>query len=265
MKKNKYFLKVIYFNLVNLGFDPIRFFLFLRGFATYLIDFFKLYRKIPKEFKICLRPVFFDKFDKSGILSGHYFHQDLFVARRIFLSKPRRHLDIGSRTDGFVAHVACFMPIEILDIRDQISKVENIKFKRADLMNINTSDFEKYQSISCLHSIEHFGLGRYGDPLNIEGHLIAFENIYELLDEGGIFYFSTIFGEMRIEFNAHRVFSLKYLLNWITEKYIIESFSYVDDEGDFHQFVELSDENISINYNQNYSCAIFELRKAVHR
>jgi len=32
--------------------------------------------------------------------------QDLLVARWIFDAKPQRHVDIGSRVDGFIAHVA---------------------------------------------------------------------------------------------------------------------------------------------------------------
>ena len=61
-----------------------------------------------------------ERFEESGIMSGHYFHQDLYVARKIFLQNPGKHVDIGSRTDGFVAHVAAFREIEIFDIRYSI-------------------------------------------------------------------------------------------------------------------------------------------------
>ena len=37
-----------------------------------------------------------------------YFHQDFVVARKIFERNPRLHIDVGSRVDGFVAHVATF-------------------------------------------------------------------------------------------------------------------------------------------------------------
>src|ERR1700737_2012841 len=73
-------------------------------------------------------PIFTDKFLDSGVLSGYYFHQDLLIAQRIFLNNPQKHVDIGSRTDGFVAHVAVFREIEVFDIRTLISKVDNIKF-----------------------------------------------------------------------------------------------------------------------------------------
>ena len=28
-------------------------------------------------------------------------------------------------------------------------------------------------SLSCLHTVEHIGLGRYGDPVNCDGHLVG--------------------------------------------------------------------------------------------
>ena len=51
--------------------------------------------------------------ESAGESQGHYFHQDLLVANQIFLNSPERHIDIGSRIDGFVARVAAFREIEI--------------------------------------------------------------------------------------------------------------------------------------------------------
>ncbi len=41
--------------------------------------------------------------DYAGNAKGHYFHQDLVVAQHVFRDSPDRHIDIGSRIDGFVA------------------------------------------------------------------------------------------------------------------------------------------------------------------
>jgi len=49
-------------------------------------------------------------FRKAETASGHYFHQDLLVAGKIFKNNPIKHVDIGSRMDGFIAHVASFRP-----------------------------------------------------------------------------------------------------------------------------------------------------------
>ena len=103
-----------------------------------------------------------EKTTESGIKGGHYFHQDLLVARRIFANQPVKHIDIGSRTDGFVAHVASFREIEVFDIRSFSNTIANIKFVQADLMKLNPDLINYTDSISSLHAIEHFGLGRYG-------------------------------------------------------------------------------------------------------
>lgn len=116
-------------------------------------------------------------------------------------------------------------------------------------------------SVSSLHAIEHFGLGRYGDKLDCNGHLKGLNHIHQMLKQGGKFYFSVPIGEQRIEFNAHRVFAVKYLIELIQDKYSINSFSYVDDKGDLFRDIPLKSEGIASNYGCNYGCGIFELTK----
>jgi len=206
-------------------------------------------------------PCLKDKVDESGTISGAYFHQDLFVAKQIYRNNPQKHLDIGSRIDGFVAHVAVFRQIEIIDIRELNSKVENISYKQADLTSDDLNYNDYCDSISSLHALEHFGLGRYGDNIDPQGHIKGFRNITKLLKKGGLFYFSVPMGLQRIEFNAHRIFSLKYLVEWVSKDFNINSFSYVDDNGDFHENVQLTNELINSSYNCNHGCAIFILLK----
>jgi SAM-dependent methyltransferase len=206
-------------------------------------------------------PILHERTDEGGTMKGHYFHQDLYVARLIYEAKPQRHLDIGSRTDGFVAHVATYREIEIIDIRPIKSKVRNIVFRQADLMQLPQDLVGYCDSVSSLHAIEHFGLGRYGDPINYFGYLEALNNIYLILKPGGTFYFSVPIGTQRIEFNAHRVFSVKYLVDLFGEKYQLEAFSYVNDQGDFVENALMNDQNINSNFGCEYGCGIFTLRK----
>jgi len=207
-------------------------------------------------------PCLDDRDTDSGAASGHYFHQDLLVAGRIFENKPERHVDIGSRIDGFVAHVAVFREIEVFDIRPLNISIPNIVFKQADIMATDFDIQDYCDSISSLHAIEHFGLGRYGDKLDYHGHLKGLNNIYNMLKEGGKFYFSVPIGPQRIEFNAHRVFSVHYLIELIQDKYRIDSFSYIDDKGDLFKDVPLSPHDIENDYACNYGCGIFEMTKA---
>jgi len=223
---------------------------------------FKKQFKGNKDFKFGnYYPILMDRTDSGGSHSGHYFHQDLLVAQLIYQNRPIRHIDIASRIDGFVAHVASFRSIEVFDIRPIDSKISNIKFVQSDLMQLREENIECTDSISSLHAIEHFGLGRYGDPIDFNGHLKGLENIYKMLKKGGKFYFSTPIGTQRVEFNAHRVFSIQYLLSIFQPKYEIIEFSYVDEKGDLHRNASLSEDNIKTNFNCELGCGIFEFIK----
>ncbi|GHV49188.1 hypothetical protein FACS1894181_07470 [Bacteroidia bacterium] len=204
-----------------------------------------------------------DKKENAGVLGFHYFYQDLHVAQRIYQNCPQQHIDIGSSIGGFVAHVASFRKIEVLDIRPLEKNIRNVTFRQCDIMNLKTEEMECTDSVSCLHALEHFGLGRYGDPINFDGYLSGFQNIHKMLKPKGKFYFSVPLGKQRTEFHAHRVFSLKYLLEMITPYYEIDAFSYIDNNNEFYEDIKISEENISNNCNCRFGCAIFELTKKV--
>jgi Caenorhabditis protein of unknown function, DUF268. len=231
--------------------------------------FLKEYQELKRQAKLLspdfpfgnFYPCFEDRSQESGIASGHYFHQDLLVADKIFKNNPIKHVDIGSRMDGFVSHVASFREIEFFDIRKLTKPIDNIRFVQIDLMDQNFNLMDYCDSISCLHALEHFGLGRYGDRIDYQGHILGWENLYKILKKGGKFYFSVPIGSQRIEFNAHRVFSIEYLLTMIKGRYQIDSFSYVNDAGNIIKNVEINENSIRTNFSCNYGCGIFELTK----
>jgi hypothetical protein len=261
MKKT--LIKII-FALNIIGFDVIKFVNIFRGLPFYFKDFINLKKQMKSNNDFVFGnffPILNERNSEGGTLNGHYFHQDLLVAQKIFKNNPLRHIDIGSRIDGFVAHVATFREIEVFDIRPIENSVKNIVFKQADLMQLPPNMIECCDSLSALHVIEHFGLGRYGDPIDIDGHIKAINNLYLMLKPNGRFYFSVPIGKPRIEFNAHRVFSIKYLLEILNTKYIIDDFHYVNDEGVLFMNAELNDISIITNFNCNYGCGIFELIK----
>jgi len=260
-------LKRIYRLMAVFGFDPVKSFNAFRGVPAYVKDLLA-YRKQQQAGQVVLFPLakpypcLSDRYEQSGVAEGHYFHQDLLVARRVFENSPETHVDIGSRIDGFVAHVAAFRKVQVVDIRPLESEVTNISFMQADLMEKLDPKLVGYcDSLSCLHALEHFGLGRYGDPINSQGYLIGFENFHEILRPQGKLYFSVPIGPQRLEFNAHRVFSVSYLLELFADKYHIERFSFVDNAGQLHENVEMRASDVSNNFGCHFGCGIFELAK----
>jgi hypothetical protein len=183
-------------------------------------------------------PVLTDWSNQAGDASGAYFHQDMLVARRVYEAKPRRHVDVGSRIDGFVAHVAVFRGIDVIDIRPMEMGIRNVRFIQADLMQDAPNLACSTDSLSCLHALEHFGLGRYGDPIDPNGHLKGFTSLIGMLKPGATFYLSFPIGRPMVEFNAHRVFDGEEVLSWPgSELLCLERFDFVDDDGALHEDV----------------------------
>ncbi len=259
-------LRRIHSLLASFGIDPLKTLRSIKGLPVYLHNFKELKDQKAsalREFPFGkLYPCLEDRFLESGSAKGHYFHQDLLAARRIYLNAPTVHVDIGSRVDGFVAHVASFRSIIVLDIRPMSSTIRNIKFMQANLMEPISNDLVEFcDSLSCLHAMEHFGLGRYGDPVNYDGYVLGLENLHRILRRGGKLYFSVPIGPQRIEFDAHRVFSVHYLLECFSQRYQIDQFSFVDDLGNLHEDVALADIEVEKNFGCHYGCGILEMTK----
>jgi len=197
--------------------------------------------------------------DDAGVARGHYFHQDLLVAKLINEDQPKRHIDIASRVDGFVAHVASYREIEVVDVRPSPkSNHDNIKFIQADFMY--PQDLGKTDSLSCLHAIEHFGLGRYNDPIDIDGHNKGITNLVSLVSEGGRLYISFPIGQNdEVHFNAHRIFRVDTIFNHpsIKENMKLVRFDYVDDDGNLHKNVNIED----FGDKTKHGCGIYTFMK----
>jgi SAM-dependent methyltransferase len=185
------------------GIDPKKMLRSLRGLPRYVRDYLRFRSGYGGrvEFLPCLH----DWHEEGGSTKLEYFWQDLLVARKIFAARPERHVDIGSRVDGFVAHVASFREIEVFDVRPISTQIPGVQFNQADFMQPATGMTDYCDSLSCLHALEHFGLGRYGDPVDPNGFERGFRNMARLLRKGGVFYLSVPIGTSRVEFNGQRV------------------------------------------------------------
>lgn len=201
---------------------------------------------------------------EAGSVRTHYFQQDLYVAQEICAHGPERHIDVGSRIDGFVAHVAAFREIDVCDIRRLRLPVKNVTFHQLDLMEpLSEKWVACADSVSSLHAIEHFGLGRYGDSIDYNGHLTGLNNLAQMVRPGGALYFSIPIGkEQRVEFNAHRVFCLPYVLEaMVPAGFHLRGLAIVDDTGHLHPSVNPESERVASTFGLKYGCGIFVLRR----
>jgi SAM-dependent methyltransferase len=225
-------------------------------FVAHAVRYRSRARGTPFPFRMRgLRPVLRDFRLAAGSASGHYFHQDLWAARLIYRTRPADHLDVGSRIDGFVAHVLAFMPVRVVDIRPLPATVAGLAFVQADATDLSGIADDSVASLSSLHAVEHFGLGRYGDALDPEAASRAMRALARVLEPGGTLYFSVPIGRERVEFNSHRVFSPRSVLDAFGGLELV-SFAAVDDAGALREPARPED-----FADADYACGLFELRK----
>jgi SAM-dependent methyltransferase len=191
----------------------------------------------------------------AGSARGEYFHQDLWAARKIHAARPAGHVDVGSRIDGFISHLLVFMPVTVIDVRPLDDAVDGLTFIAADATTLDRFNDESIGSLSSLHAIEHFGLGRYGDPIDPNACFNAMRSLRRVLRPGGRLYFGVPIGRERLEFNAHRVFAPSTILRSLAPLRLL-SFAAVNSEGRL-----TSDSNPSDWENVEYGCGLFEFTK----
>jgi hypothetical protein len=241
------------------GFVPLKFGRSLRGIPRFIGDcrrYSKLSRGSSMPFSLRgVKPILYDYYDSAGVAGGHYFHQDIWAAKKIHQARPARHVDIASRVDGFISHLLVFMPVEVIDIRPLQSNVSGLSFIQSDATNLSNIADDSIESLSTLHAIEHFGLGRYTDPIDPSACYAAMDALARVLKPGGRLYFSTPVGRQRVEFNAQRVFSPTDLIARFHRLKLV-SFACVNDDGHFDDSVR--PEQLE---NARYSCGLYEFTK----
>ncbi len=258
----KYILKKILSIFSFLLFDP---FAKLRQYRAipYFISNFFAYTKANASVNNKFKPSFknwyvttYDRFEQAGANRGHYFFQDIWAAQYLNSIGVKNHVDVGSRIDGFIAHTVPFAEVEYVDIRPFDCAIPNFKFKQGSILQM-PYETNSVTSLSCLHVIEHIGLGRYGDPINPLGYQQAAEELERVLAIDGTLLFSTPVGKERLCFDAHRVFNPYTVVNEMFKNLELISFSLITDKGDGITH------NATMQQAQdcNYGCGLFVFTK----
>ncbi len=211
------------------------------------------------SFSISLSDLYYatsDSKQPAGHVDSHYFLQDIWAARQVNAVGVESHVDIGSRIDGFISHLlASNQKVTYLDWREPGIKDQCFGFIQADIMNLPFSD-SSVKSLSCLHVLEHIGLGRYGDPVDSLGHEKAAQELVRVLAPGGTLLISVPVGEERLCFDAHRVFYPKTIAALFGDL-ILKQFSFIDPDKNEVQITN----NLDILEANSYFCGLFVFQK----
>lgn len=176
-----------------------------------------------------LYPCLNDRQSSTGI-DTHYFHQAIWAFRQIKDSGVSSHVDIASDVN-FVGLLTTITQVLFVDFRPLFLSIPNYQGIGATITQLPFKD-ASVESVSCLHVIEHVGLGRYGDPLNPAGAETACREISRILKPGGHAYISVPVGRPRISFNGLRVFSTRELMNFFGALQLVDA-AMVDVPGRF--------------------------------
>lgn len=146
---------------------------------------------------------------------GHYIYHPAWAARILAKTKPAYHVDISS-TLTFSTIVSAFLPVRFYDFRPANLHLDNLTSERIDLTQLNF-ETESLASLSCMHTVEHVGLGRYGDPIDPAADLKAVRELQRVVKPGGDLLFVTPVGRSVIKFNAHRIYSYAQVIKMFSD------------------------------------------------
>ncbi|ULA64989.1 MAG: hypothetical protein LZF86_190284 [Nitrospira sp.] len=183
----------------------------------------------------------------------HYLYQGAWLARRLSATKPQLHVDVGSSV-MMLSVLSASVPIAFLDYRPLAVELSGLHCVAGTGTRLPFLD-DSIASLSCLHVIEHIGLGRYGDPLDPQGSRQAAGELARVLRPGGRLFLSVPVGRERVCFNAHRVFSPSTIQSFLPELRL-ETFSLVNDGGQFRDRAA-----VETAAALEYGCGMFEFVK----
>lgn len=201
-----------------------------------------------------LAPVLRFGAEDSQTGGGHYFYQDIWALRKLAHRKPSLHYDIGSRLDGFVGQATSICPMIYVDLRAPHFRLPNFTFLQGDILHLPFKD-NSIDSLSCLHTIEHIGLGRYGDAINPLGYHQALLEIQRVMRPGGLLLLSMPVGLERVEFNAQRILDPMSCISILTSMKLLE-FSVVNDGDEFEEAA-----NPEQYLKSKYCCGLYAFEK----
>ena len=208
----------------------------------------------------------------AGSIDRHYFFQDIYVANKILKHGHKHIYDIGSRVEGYISHLlAMDIGVTMIDIRPLSVNVDNLSFVEGNATNLSGLDAGIIPALSCLHALEHFGLGRYGDPIDFFGWRKALNAFKRVVALDGYLYLSVPIGKHEtVMFNAHRIFHPKTILHNLSPTFTLLEFTLLHDGNrttfDFSQsssqdiYEEIFNE-ISNNLIGDYDCGIYVFQK----
>ena len=231
--------------------------IFYTTLTPFLLKDFFLFSIKDKDKRFSLKfsdfyPQIKDKTVRTGF-DRHYVYHTSWAARIVKEINPFRHIDISSSL-YFAGIVSAFMPVEFYDYRPADIVLDNLASKQGNLMHLPFAD-NSLQSLSCMHVVEHIGLGRYGDPIDPEGDMKAIWELKRVLAPSGSLLFVVPIGGMaRIQFNAHRIYMYAQIREYFSD-FELKEFALIPEDGSRGGLIRNADPKLADK--ERYGCGCF--------
>ena len=252
--KNSTALLLLY-RFLNEAIDLERAARFIPNYFRYVSTYYR-YRRLgnrPEAGPFRLFPKIHDCTATTAV-DPHYFYQGVWAFRQIIAAKPLAHYDVGSQID-FIRYLSAVLPVVFIDIRPIELSLYNLQCVKGSILESGFAS-DSVDSLSCLHVIEHIGLGRYGDPLDPWGSEKAAKELARILAPGGRLYLTTPVGEPTIQFNAHFIRAPRQVIAMFPSLKLVD-FSVVTDDG-----LLAEDVDPDTVASSRYACRLFVFTKS---
>jgi len=149
----------------------------------------------------------------------------------------KKALIIGSEEPCYEACVLHYGAREVMMVEYQ-----KVSSTHPQITTVKAEEFsrmtEKYDIVISISSVEHSGLGRYGDPINPDGDIEAMGDLYHNLKPGGLCFLAVPIGRDQIIWNAHRVYGKNRLPKLIEKFELLETFGLIESDYDVDEVIK---------------------------
>jgi len=222
-----------------------------------IVNFIKELKQFKEAYRgrypMRLLPVLYERKKESGF-DPHYVYQAYWASSEVNRWPPAGlHVDISSHVP-FALQLSAFFPLVQLEFRPPHIHVGSFRRVSGDILQLPFRN-ASLSSMTCLHVVEHLGLGRYGDRLAPDGWRMGLGEIQRVLAPNGNLFLSVPVGCPTLYFNGGYVFRAADIAGELNMLNLV-SFAYVDDDGAF-----VASGNIQATERMSYALGLFHFRK----
>ncbi len=165
-----------------------------------------------------------------------------FAADQIGKLCPDSILDLGSYRH-FILGLAARFQITTIDVRRRRSLLDREAVITCSAESLPFPN-ESFDVVLSLCALEHFGLGRYGDDIDLDADQKAFRHMVRVLKPGGHLIFTTTItrAERSLAFNAHRIYDRRAIRAFCSGLLLVEERYFSHTLQRYCSFDELTDQ-----------------------